>query len=203
MHISDYLVNNLKNKARSAIRAFVVISEDTDYTLFNKLVELNPDKKLFKKHPKYYDNTFDLFKPMQSMDISKPEQYLESSGIMIQLLSRFIMHERTDANAKKSSTHKIRRIVSYINKNWSKRLTVKELADEACLNTDYFSRLFLDNLGVRPLEFIQIKKVEKAKELLISSEESIDEIARLTGFESYTYFSRVFKKTHQIFTSYF
>ena len=50
-------------------------------------------------------------------------------------------------------------------------------------------------MGVTPVNFIIRRKIEKAQLLLIAGELPVKEIAYLVGFEDFSYFSRVFKKT--------
>ncbi|WP_366087768.1 helix-turn-helix transcriptional regulator [Mucilaginibacter sp.] len=61
-------------------------------------------------------------------------------------------------------------------------------------NADYFSRLFYENTGERPLSYIQVKRIERAQLLLTTTNLSFYDIAAETGFENLSYFSRIFKK---------
>jgi len=62
------------------------------------------------------------------------------------------------------------------------------------LQHDYFSRLFLQFTGERPLTYIHGKRIERAQYLIATTSLSFSEIAEETGFENVPYFSKIFKK---------
>lgn len=74
-------------------------------------------------------------------------------------------------------------------------LSLKEVSDELQVNPTYLSREFskyFDNLSFG--EYIRKQRIEKAVELLHSSQHSLSEIAYLTGFSDQSHFTRIFKK---------
>ena len=85
-------------------------------------------------------------------------------------------------------------IISYIDENIDKQITVAELADRAALNKVYFSNIFTKHIGISPSQFVINRKLEKAMDLIRHSDGNMKEIAFKTGFESAMYFSRIFKK---------
>ena len=62
------------------------------------------------------------------------------------------------------------------------------------LEPGYFSRLFYELMGVRPIEFINRKRIEKVQRLLVTTSDNLDNIARIVGLSNWAYLSRVFKK---------
>jgi transcriptional regulator GlxA family with amidase domain len=94
----------------------------------------------------------------------------------------------------KSIIHsKISDAINYIQTNLQQNITVAQLAKRANHNADYFSRLFYENTGERPLSYIQSKRIERAQLLLATTNLPFYEIASETGFENLSYFSRIFK----------
>jgi transcriptional regulator GlxA family with amidase domain len=84
--------------------------------------------------------------------------------------------------------------MSYIQMNLSQPLTVTHLAQRANQHQDYFSRVFLQNTGDRPLAYIHEKRIERAQYLITTTNLSYAEIAEETGFDNIPYFSKIFKK---------
>lgn len=77
------------------------------------------------------------------------------------------------------------------------KITVKELAGVLSVNPDYLSRLFREQRGITIVEYIQREKVRLARNLLVYSEYSLDQIAYYLGFSSQSHFGKVFKRiTH-------
>jgi AraC-like DNA-binding protein len=70
---------------------------------------------------------------------------------------------------------------------------VGELAREAGMATDHFSRVFAEVLGERPQAFVVHQRMLRARQLLLESHLQIGEIAHLLGFRDVFYFSRQFR----------
>lgn len=85
-------------------------------------------------------------------------------------------------------------IIQYIEENYNSISSVKEIADIVNLNSDYFCRMFKDNFGMTFIDYLTQFRIEKAKKLLAKTDIPITEIPFDIGYNSITYFTRVFKK---------
>ena len=87
------------------------------------------------------------------------------------------------------------RIIEYIENNYSDgNLGVKTIADEFGLSFNYISKYFKEHTGDGLAKYIIYKRIEKAKELMVDTNDSITKIADKTGFYSANVFIRTFKK---------
>ncbi len=86
------------------------------------------------------------------------------------------------------------KVIQYINSNLSKKFTLNELAEISYFSRTYFSALFKELNGVSPWEYINIKRIEKAKAMLIEGGHGILYIAGECGFSNISNFNRIFKK---------
>jgi AraC family transcriptional regulator len=86
------------------------------------------------------------------------------------------------------------RVVDYIAAFLHRELTIERLANVAGMNPIYFARAFKKRLGVAPHQFVLLKRIERAKELLADSDTPIVEIALATGFSSQSHLSSLFKQ---------
>ena len=59
----------------------------------------------------------------------------------------------------------------------------------------YFCRLFKSVVGVRPMEYIRVLRLEKARRLLINEKKGISKVALECGFNDSNYFSNIFKNS--------
>jgi AraC-like DNA-binding protein len=164
-----------------------------DEALFHRLVYLNKDKRLNDYDPQSYDNKPELTGAAGMENVTRIAQYLEGKGLLLQILSRFVSGEKRRKSDVRESA-RIRNAVYYINTHLHREIRITELSDFLCLSPDYFSRLFARITGYRPREYINRKKIERAQELLLSTERSIGQIAAETGFADVAYFTRMFKK---------
>lgn len=88
-----------------------------------------------------------------------------------------------------------RMIKRYIDANYSEDLCLDTLAKLAHLNKYYLVHAFSESYGISPMNYLSEKRIQNCKELLASTDYSIAEIARLSGFSSQSYFSQSFRKS--------
>ncbi|MEK4273988.1 AraC family transcriptional regulator [Paenibacillus sp. FSL R7-0026] len=89
---------------------------------------------------------------------------------------------------------KLSTILAYIDSNIEENISVQDLAQIAYMHPNYFIRFFKQQIGVPPILYITGKKIDKAKELLTCTPNTITAIAEHLGFSDLYYFSRQFKK---------
>lgn len=95
---------------------------------------------------------------------------------------------------KKENSPEIDKAVEFIDNNLSEEISLTALAEVAGFEKNYFSRKFKKQINRTPMAFIQDKRIERAKELLIYSDMNISQIALATGFKTVHYFSNMFLK---------
>jgi AraC-like DNA-binding protein len=77
-------------------------------------------------------------------------------------------------------------------------VNLEEMVKELPMGYSRFRKLFKETVGISPNQYLLELRLSKAKELLLSTNLSINEIAYQTGFESIFYFSRLFKKKNDL-----
>ncbi|UOQ95450.1 DNA-binding response regulator [Halobacillus shinanisalinarum] len=90
----------------------------------------------------------------------------------------------------------IEEAISYIEDHYEDpTLSLKEVARHVGRSPSYFSHILSNKYERSFREMLSYTRVQKAKEMLASSDETIQNIAHSTGFNNPNYFSRVFKST--------
>lgn len=89
----------------------------------------------------------------------------------------------------------IQKIKTYIHDHISETLTLTTISRIVNYNEAYISRLFKQINGMGISEYISLERIHKAKELLVTTSDSMQNIATAIGFDTAQYFSLVFKKT--------
>lgn len=198
-HLSQYYLQFLEESDdgtslfASNRKIFKVAADKMDETIFKRILHLNPGRGLSKNDPKDYEKR-PVLQGFQDLNNELPiSLYMETNGILLQLLSRFLAKEYFKQDSKKAIPSKVLEAIHYIQTNLHLPLTVERLAERADQNPDYFSRIFKEHTGERPLAFIQYKRIERAQFLMVRSDMTLQGIASETGFESLSYFSRIFK----------
>ena len=88
----------------------------------------------------------------------------------------------------------IHRSVKYIEKNYTdKDLYTTELAEMSGIGETYYRNIFIAVFNTPPTKYIRQYRVDKAKELLVNTTASVEEIAEKVGFANSSYFCKVFK----------
>lgn len=95
---------------------------------------------------------------------------------------------------KKDAESLYDQIREYIEKNYSKKITLNDIAEELHANSSYLSRLYKKESGQNLFDVILKKRVDKAKEYMETTDKKIYEISQAVGFDDTGYFSRIFKR---------
>ena len=82
----------------------------------------------------------------------------------------------------------------YIAENYYKPLTLEIVSHETGFNPNYFSSMFKKEVGVNFSEYLIKVRIKNAKEMLLNTEGSVEDISYAVGYSDIKYFSRIFKK---------
>lgn len=88
----------------------------------------------------------------------------------------------------------IKTALSYIHEHYREKIYIRDLADRAGLNEQYFCRLFRRVIRMSPMEYTNSYRMKKASALLEQTELSVTEVAYECGFRDMGGFIREFKK---------
>ncbi|MFZ5919214.1 MAG: substrate-binding domain-containing protein [Chloroflexota bacterium] len=133
-------------------------------------------------------------------DIKRIEQHalvtLQSKGMLstaelVASLHRILFG--TDALPQHTSAL-VKRAVAYFHRNYNRSLSRWEIATAVDVSDDYLSRVFRQELGISPWEYLNRYRTLQAMERLRHTNDDIATVARQVGFKDPAYFSRVFRK---------
>ncbi len=124
-----------------------------------------------------------------SFDEAKTAQQQADNAQPIRLFSHIV-----GSNRRSGKDKLIGAIQHYIDENLNGKLQLNEVAEVFGLSPAYLSVLFKKNTETGFSEYVYTKKIDRAKEMLLSGDMKIYEVADALGFESAYYFSKVFKK---------
>lgn len=105
-------------------------------------------------------------------------------------------HAQAEATAKPKAgpSGEIDRAIDYLHRNYQENIKLSTLAEYVHLNESYLSSMIKKTTGLSFTEILNQIRIDEAKKLLINTNLSVEKIADTTGFSSWSYFSRVFKK---------
>jgi AraC-like DNA-binding protein len=113
-----------------------------------------------------------------------------------QLLIDLLKHVWNDEKENHDfHTKRLKPVFEHIENNLGNTLTIDILSEKAGVTPQYFCEIFKIVTNQRPTEYINQRRIDKAKELIIMNPiQKLSEIAAEVGFESNSYFSTVFRK---------
>ena len=120
------------------------------------------------------------------------QQYI--SGIVMHLLGYIYFRVKDNHYEDKSVVQKIDKARFLIREQINSNISPEAIAKELNMAYSWFRRLFKQYTGLAPAQYIAQLRLQLAKELLISSNKSIKEIAVEMNYESVDYFSTQFRR---------
>ncbi|MDW3192022.1 MAG: AraC family transcriptional regulator [Cytophagales bacterium] len=124
-------------------------------------------------------------------------QYLKLMELLQQLIhscEEEKLHENPYVNPyRNSEQERLRKIYAFTDEHYARKVTLNEVSELCSMSREAFCRYFKKATGQSYLDFLNQYRVTQAK-LLLSSGEGVSQVGYQTGFESLSYFSRMFKR---------
>ena len=103
--------------------------------------------------------------------------------------------ERCNVSKSKAVAQvRVRQMIDYIEQNFGNKITLDDMAAAACISKREVSRCFKENMGRTPFEYLIEYRIAKGKIKLLTTDDTVLEVALQCGFESASYFTRMFKR---------
>lgn len=100
------------------------------------------------------------------------------------------------SSASGQEQERLRAMLKFIWRNYQKNISLEDIADAAYISVRTAQRCFRKSIQTTPLLYLQNYRLQCAREKLISGSGTILETALSCGFESSSYFDRIFKKAY-------
>lgn len=143
---------------------------------------------------------FKQMKQLLQLDKERGTTYeLEMNIILQDIWKTFFQniekeHKLTVSSHEKMEYKRIKEILSFIEQNYDKKISLQDIADHILLCTSECSRIFKRYMHISLFSFLQEYRVEKSLEYLFDKNLSITEVASKVGFIDSNYYSKIFKK---------
>ena len=142
--------------------------------------------------PQQSERCGELFNQLFYCWTEKKAGYLYAcTAILYQILA--LVH--AECALSPTAPDKIARSVAYLMDNYTQtQLTIAQIAAQSFVSEVYFRKIFRQYYGISPKKYLINLRFEHAKRLMEEGYYSLQEVARLSGFSDYKYFSTEFKK---------
>jgi len=106
-------------------------------------------------------------------------------------LNEFIELVYASQDGRKVS--QIRPAINYIDANYDKPMTLAEIARASHLSVSRLAHVFKEQMGITIIDYVTSVRIERAKALLLATDQSCTEIGFEVGYNNQSYFTRTFK----------
>lgn len=114
------------------------------------------------------------------------------------LFSNGYIHKKKELSLKQSATEKIKMVLTHIQTNYARPLSVAELAAVCDFSEYHFMRFFKKHVGITCIEYINNYRLDVASRMLEKSDIPVLNIALDVGFTNISYFNKLFKQKFQV-----
>lgn len=179
--------------------------QESFHSLFLTAAKLcqNLDKSLVIIHTEELPEEIEtLDVVLRRFDISRPLEVGWAKNLSEQIHYQYTKHQEileihklTSMIQKQNVSKDLIEILRYIDKNLSRTIREEDVAEYCHYSVTYFSKFFHKTIGVSFRDYLVLKRINLAKQLLTNErKEKISFIAFQCGYHDVSYFSRIFKK---------
>lgn len=144
------------------------------------------------KNPKSIESI--LFSIITEYELRMVYFDLTIRGLLVQLFSTLLREVRWgNAEVPEQTLNIAYQVKDYLDQNLHREISLDELAKNVHMSKYHLSRQFKNTFGTSPIQYHLHSRLNKAKEMLVTTRHSIGYIADNVGFQSISSFSRAFK----------
>lgn len=163
--------------------------------ILTPLIQNQASFVITKAHPYYEEIRTSMENIVSAAIVHTPLLTLSIKSELLRLFYLVLEHGHYHEKATSSQMlRSIQPVLSYINKNFDQKITLKQLADLSNLSVSRFTTKFKQIMNVSAVTYVNQVRLKRACQLLINTNESILNIATLCGFNNISNFNVQFKK---------
>lgn len=122
------------------------------------------------------------------------KNYLAQILLLILRHFRKFSSDLLEYTKRRRDIERLKKVFSFLQQHYQEGISLDFVAEIACMSPCYFCKFFKKVTGSTLMDYVFRLRIDRAKELLLSSDLTITEIAYDTGFESHSYFDRIFRR---------
>ncbi|NLP16988.1 MAG: AraC family transcriptional regulator, partial [Clostridiales bacterium] len=137
---------------------------------------------------------YDMIAEKESCNVGKYFMFKAHLMQMLLLIMREIVspedYEQSQCSFESyNKSYAVKQIIDYLNKNYNKKISLEQIAHNMYLSPVYISKIFKEETGESPINYLIKIRLERARDILIKSDNSsIKSIANRVGYEDVYHF---------------
>lgn len=154
---------------------------------------LFPDRSELRVYPlsQLMDMAEQLYGSRQGQDELESFQH----NLQFLKLMGFVLEHNRVSERKPNSIQSVERTIQYVQDHYTDKISVRQLSQIAGLPSVQYSAIFKEITGKKPLDYLTELRIQRSKDWLLQSNESLRYIAERVGFTDEYYFNRRFRQT--------
>lgn len=174
---------------------WIHVSGANSFELFQEIERV--DGSIVKCRDIHHVNKL-LFRIYNSISDDNPPSEPNISLDIYKLFTELLNPQSIKSKGESDYEDNIQEVKQFILDNLNEKLTVKKLADKVHMSTSHFSRVFKQQTGFSPYDYVLISRLNRAKDLLQKTEMSVASVAYEAGFNSESNFIFFFTESEGI-----
>lgn len=176
------LIEQLRKRGKNPI--VIILSGYSEFNYAQKAIRLGVTNYLLKPITK--NKLIEAVE--QGLDLEKNQERVE-------VIQKVVDDRLIKLNQENAQTRDpIKEAIRYVNENLDRPLSLREIADYVHLNPSYLSGLFKAQTNLTFSEYVTRSKLQNAKNLLITTDLPVSDIAEKIGYQTAKYFIKLFKE---------
>jgi transcriptional regulator GlxA family with amidase domain len=118
--------------------------------------------------------------------------------VLTYLVGSMIRASRESSRSGADTASRVRATIAHMRQHFATPLRIETLASMADLSTSQYAVRFRELTGDSPKNYLMRLRIHRATQLLDTTSDSITEVARTVGYDDPLYFSRAFRRLHEV-----
>ena len=158
----------------------------------NKIVVFGEGHPVHDTLSKYMQESYDEY---VSKDVCYKLPIRANIYLMMTALLRYYCGSKNDLDRMiYHNVMRLRPIITYIANHYKEKIYIETLSDMITVSPDYFTKMFKDSIGKTPIDYINGLRINRAMQMLATTDTSVNDISDSLGFSNSNYFHKIFKQ---------
>ena len=182
---SSIIEENMENFDTEIFYMFYVQSK-------NKIVVFGKEHPVYKTLKKYMQESYDEY---VSKDVCYKLPIRANIYLMMTALLRYYCGSKNELDRMiYHNVMRLRPVITYIADHYKEKIYIETLSDMITVSPDYFTKMFKDSIGRTPIDYINGLRINRAMQMLATTDISVNDISDQLGFSNSNYFHKIFKQ---------
>ena len=158
----------------------------------NKIVVFDKGHPVYKSLKKYMQESYDEY---VSKDVCYKLPIRANIYLMMTALLRYYCGSKNELDRMiYHNVMRLRPVITYIAEHYKEKIYIETLSDMITVSPDYFTKMFKDSIGRTPIDYINGLRINRAMQMLATTDISVNDISDGLGFSNSNYFHKIFKQ---------